>query len=218
MVREKVGSRRVFRRVYQNQRPGSSAARRARLPARPRLLSPSSSPQYTPLLSPQLLCPFHTIPTFLVTFSYSFAAGDVVLILPSNSEAHTQQFCQVLCLDPNQFFTLKPREPGEYGRHALALRSKVPPNDPTHQASMPFLQVSLTHQGCLSPALCGTLCHSTWILPACPAVPSLSSWLVSPHMRWSGRSCWNSALPEVKKSSGNTVIGPAEPSWRWACG
>ncbi|XP_029329878.1 NADPH-dependent diflavin oxidoreductase 1 isoform X3 [Mus caroli] len=42
----------------------------------------------------------------------SFAAGDVVFILPSNSEAHTQQFCQVLCLDPNQFFTLKPREPG----------------------------------------------------------------------------------------------------------
>ncbi|XP_031225172.1 NADPH-dependent diflavin oxidoreductase 1 isoform X1 [Mastomys coucha] len=42
----------------------------------------------------------------------SFAAGDVVLILPSNSEAHTQQFCQLLCLDPNQFFTLKPREPG----------------------------------------------------------------------------------------------------------
>ncbi|XP_055456219.1 NADPH-dependent diflavin oxidoreductase 1 isoform X3 [Psammomys obesus] len=42
----------------------------------------------------------------------SFAAGDVVLILPSNSEAHTQQFCQVLCLDPNQIFMLKPREPG----------------------------------------------------------------------------------------------------------
>ncbi|XP_038961127.1 NADPH-dependent diflavin oxidoreductase 1 isoform X2 [Rattus norvegicus] len=42
----------------------------------------------------------------------SFAAGDVVLILPSNSEAHTKQFCQLLCLDPNQFFTLKPREPG----------------------------------------------------------------------------------------------------------
>lgn len=47
-----------------------------------------------------------------MTFSYSFAAGDVVLILPSNSEAHTKQFCQLLCLDPNQFFTLKPREPG----------------------------------------------------------------------------------------------------------
>ncbi|XP_051022488.1 NADPH-dependent diflavin oxidoreductase 1 isoform X3 [Acomys russatus] len=44
--------------------------------------------------------------------SISFAAGDVVLILPSNSEAHTQQFCQVLCLDPNQYFMLKPREPG----------------------------------------------------------------------------------------------------------
>uniref|UniRef100_A0A8C9CU01 NADPH-dependent diflavin oxidoreductase 1 n=1 Tax=Peromyscus maniculatus bairdii TaxID=230844 RepID=A0A8C9CU01_PERMB len=44
--------------------------------------------------------------------SISFAAGDVVLIMPSNSETHTQQFCQLLRLDPNQFFMLKPREPG----------------------------------------------------------------------------------------------------------
>ncbi|XP_021506782.1 NADPH-dependent diflavin oxidoreductase 1 isoform X2 [Meriones unguiculatus] len=49
----------------------------------------------------------------------SFAAGDVVLILPSNSEAHTQQFCQVLCLDPNQIFMLKPREPGVPGPPGL---------------------------------------------------------------------------------------------------
>ncbi|XP_060245605.1 NADPH-dependent diflavin oxidoreductase 1 isoform X6 [Meriones unguiculatus] len=48
-----------------------------------------------------------------------FAAGDVVLILPSNSEAHTQQFCQVLCLDPNQIFMLKPREPGVPGPPGL---------------------------------------------------------------------------------------------------
>ncbi|GAB1286053.1 NADPH-dependent diflavin oxidoreductase 1 [Apodemus speciosus] len=33
-------------------------------------------------------------------------------ITDSNIRAHAQQFCQVLCLDPNQFFTLKPREPG----------------------------------------------------------------------------------------------------------
>uniref|UniRef100_A0A8C2LPA6 NADPH-dependent diflavin oxidoreductase 1 n=1 Tax=Cricetulus griseus TaxID=10029 RepID=A0A8C2LPA6_CRIGR len=44
--------------------------------------------------------------------SISFAAGDVVLIMPSNSETHIQQFCQLLCLDPNQFFVLKAREPG----------------------------------------------------------------------------------------------------------
>nr|XP_045015660.1 NADPH-dependent diflavin oxidoreductase 1 isoform X1 [Jaculus jaculus] len=42
----------------------------------------------------------------------SFAAGDVVLIQPSNSAAHTKQFCQVLGLDPNQYFVLQPREPG----------------------------------------------------------------------------------------------------------
>ncbi|XP_040488199.1 NADPH-dependent diflavin oxidoreductase 1 isoform X2 [Ursus maritimus] len=42
----------------------------------------------------------------------SFAAGDVVLIQPENSASHTQQFCQVLGLDPDQNFTLLPREPG----------------------------------------------------------------------------------------------------------
>nr|XP_040142630.1 NADPH-dependent diflavin oxidoreductase 1 isoform X2 [Ictidomys tridecemlineatus] len=40
-----------------------------------------------------------------------FAAGDVVLIQPSNSAAHTQQFCHVLGLDPSQCFVLQPREP-----------------------------------------------------------------------------------------------------------
>ncbi|XP_012639928.1 NADPH-dependent diflavin oxidoreductase 1 isoform X2 [Microcebus murinus] len=42
----------------------------------------------------------------------SFAAGDVVLIQPSNSAAHVQQFCQVLGLDPDRCFTLQPREAG----------------------------------------------------------------------------------------------------------
>uniref|UniRef100_A0A286XJL1 NADPH-dependent diflavin oxidoreductase 1 n=1 Tax=Cavia porcellus TaxID=10141 RepID=A0A286XJL1_CAVPO len=42
----------------------------------------------------------------------SFVAGDVVLIQPSNSAANVQQFCQVLGLDPDQWFTLQPREPG----------------------------------------------------------------------------------------------------------
>ncbi|XP_040601199.1 NADPH-dependent diflavin oxidoreductase 1 isoform X4 [Mesocricetus auratus] len=44
--------------------------------------------------------------------SISYAAGDVVFIMPSNSETHTQQFCQLLCLDPKQLFMLKAREPG----------------------------------------------------------------------------------------------------------
>nr|KAF6486105.1 NADPH dependent diflavin oxidoreductase 1 [Rousettus aegyptiacus] len=41
----------------------------------------------------------------------NFAAGDVVLILPQNAASHVQQFCQALGLDPNQCFTLRPREP-----------------------------------------------------------------------------------------------------------
>jgi sulfite reductase alpha subunit-like flavoprotein len=53
-----------------------------------------------------------------VAFPYSFSAGDVVLIQPSNSAIHVQQFCQVLGLDPNQWFVLQAREPGECGSQA----------------------------------------------------------------------------------------------------
>uniref|UniRef100_A0A8C9AX74 NADPH-dependent diflavin oxidoreductase 1 n=1 Tax=Phocoena sinus TaxID=42100 RepID=A0A8C9AX74_PHOSS len=42
----------------------------------------------------------------------SFVAGDVVLIQPENTASHVQQFCQALGLDPDQRFTLQPREPG----------------------------------------------------------------------------------------------------------
>lgn len=41
----------------------------------------------------------------------SFVAGDVVLIQPENRARHVQLFCQVLGLDPDQHFTLQPREP-----------------------------------------------------------------------------------------------------------
>nr|KAF6434019.1 NADPH dependent diflavin oxidoreductase 1 [Molossus molossus] len=41
----------------------------------------------------------------------SFVAGDVVLIQPENTARHVQHFCQVLGLDPDQYFTLQPREP-----------------------------------------------------------------------------------------------------------
>ncbi|KAG8518621.1 NADPH-dependent diflavin oxidoreductase 1 [Galemys pyrenaicus] len=42
----------------------------------------------------------------------SFAAGDVVLIRPENAASSVQRFCQLLGLDPDQHFTLQPREPG----------------------------------------------------------------------------------------------------------
>lgn len=72
---------------------------------------------------------------------------------------------------------------------APPLEAEAPSDVPAHQVSMPFLQASLTHQGCLSPAQCRILSHGIWTLPACPAVPSLSSWLVFLHMGWSERSC-----------------------------
>nr|XP_051694856.1 NADPH-dependent diflavin oxidoreductase 1 isoform X1 [Oryctolagus cuniculus] len=49
----------------------------------------------------------------------SFAAGDVVLIQPSNTADHVQRFCQVLGLDPNQRFWLRPQEPGTPGLEGL---------------------------------------------------------------------------------------------------
>ncbi|XP_037349979.1 NADPH-dependent diflavin oxidoreductase 1 [Talpa occidentalis] len=42
----------------------------------------------------------------------SFAPGDVVLLRPENAAGPVQQFCQLLGLDPDQLFTLQPREPG----------------------------------------------------------------------------------------------------------
>uniref|UniRef100_A0A8C6Z1J3 FAD-binding FR-type domain-containing protein n=1 Tax=Nothoprocta perdicaria TaxID=30464 RepID=A0A8C6Z1J3_NOTPE len=41
-----------------------------------------------------------------------FSAGDVVMIQPQNSPEDVQQFCQLLRLDPDRHFVLKPSEPG----------------------------------------------------------------------------------------------------------
>ncbi|XP_074871544.1 NADPH-dependent diflavin oxidoreductase 1 isoform X2 [Carettochelys insculpta] len=41
-----------------------------------------------------------------------YAAGDVVMIQPQNAPQDVQQFCQLLCLDPDRRFVLKPSEPG----------------------------------------------------------------------------------------------------------
>ncbi|NXX99557.1 NDOR1 oxidoreductase, partial [Centropus bengalensis] len=42
----------------------------------------------------------------------TFSAGDVVMIQPQNSPEDVQQFCQLLRLDPDRQFVLKPTEPG----------------------------------------------------------------------------------------------------------
>ncbi|XP_017748535.1 PREDICTED: NADPH-dependent diflavin oxidoreductase 1 isoform X3 [Rhinopithecus bieti] len=76
-----------------------------------------SKPFLAPMISNQRVTgPSHFQDVRLIEFDISgsgisFAAGDVVLIQPSNSAAHVQQFCQVLGLDPDQLFTLQPREP-----------------------------------------------------------------------------------------------------------
>ncbi|XP_032117621.1 NADPH-dependent diflavin oxidoreductase 1 isoform X1 [Sapajus apella] len=74
-------------------------------------------PFLAPMISNQRVTgPSHFQDVRLIEFdisgsAISFAAGDVVLIQPSNSAAHVQQFCQALGLDPDQLFTLQPREP-----------------------------------------------------------------------------------------------------------
>ncbi|KAM5184780.1 NADPH-dependent diflavin oxidoreductase 1 isoform 2-T2 [Callospermophilus lateralis] len=76
-----------------------------------------SQPFLAPMVTNQRVTgPSHFQDVRLIEFDItdsgiSFAAGDVVLIQPSNSAAHTQQFCHVLGLDPSQFFVLQPREP-----------------------------------------------------------------------------------------------------------
>uniref|UniRef100_G3S067 NADPH-dependent diflavin oxidoreductase 1 n=1 Tax=Gorilla gorilla gorilla TaxID=9595 RepID=G3S067_GORGO len=76
-----------------------------------------SKPFLAPMISNQRVTgPSHFQDVRLIEFDIlgsgiSFAAGDVVLIQPSNSAAHVQRFCQVLGLDPDQVFMLQPREP-----------------------------------------------------------------------------------------------------------
>lgn len=43
---------------------------------------------------------------------HRFSAGDVVMIQPQNCPDDVQQFCQLLRLDPDRHFVLKPTEPG----------------------------------------------------------------------------------------------------------
>ncbi|XP_023371965.1 NADPH-dependent diflavin oxidoreductase 1 isoform X1 [Otolemur garnettii] len=75
-------------------------------------------PFFAPMVSNRRVTgPLHFQDVRLIEFDItgsgiSFVAGDVVLIQPSNSAAHIQQFCQVLGLNPDQSFLLQPRESG----------------------------------------------------------------------------------------------------------
>ncbi|XP_070106943.1 NADPH-dependent diflavin oxidoreductase 1 isoform X10 [Equus przewalskii] len=74
-------------------------------------------PFLAPMVSNQRVTgPLHFQDVRLIEFDItgsglSFTAGDVVLIQPKNIAPHVQQFCQLLGLDPDQCFTLQPREP-----------------------------------------------------------------------------------------------------------
>lgn len=143
--------------------------------------------------SPPLQPPSPRGPPKPVAFPHSFAAGDVVLILPQNAASHVQQFCQALGLDPDQCFTLQPREPGKLRDPRLVAPSPLPwgPLAPWPSHVPHSLQTCPAPSGYPSPALCGTSCPSTWTSPACLDAPSSSSWPVCPLTSWSGTSCWS---------------------------
>nr|KAF6280318.1 NADPH dependent diflavin oxidoreductase 1 [Pipistrellus kuhlii] len=83
---------------------------------------PSPPSERRPFLAPmvtnqRVTGPSHFQDVRLIEFDISdsgisFVAGDVVLIPPENTALHVQLFCQALGLDPDQHFTLQPREPG----------------------------------------------------------------------------------------------------------
>lgn len=180
-------------------------------------------PFLAPMVSNQRVTgPSHFQDVRLIEFDISgsgisFAAGDLVLIQPENTASHVQQFCQVLGLDPEQHFTLQPREPGEPPRPRRAPcvlpHAPAPSPRPRPTASHP-LQVSPAPRGCPSPAPCGASCPSTWTSPVSPAAPSLNSWPVSPPTSWSGRSFGSSALHWARRSFASTAPGPAGRPWR----
>ncbi|XP_054440733.1 NADPH-dependent diflavin oxidoreductase 1 isoform X2 [Pteronotus mesoamericanus] len=81
---------------------------------------PSPPSELQPFLAPmvanqRVTGPSHFQDVRLIEFDItgsgiSFVAGDVVLIQPENTVGHVQRFCQALGLDPDQYFTLQPRE------------------------------------------------------------------------------------------------------------
>ncbi|XP_053418323.1 NADPH-dependent diflavin oxidoreductase 1 isoform X10 [Nycticebus coucang] len=101
------------------QEAPSTCSEEQRLPSPDSQGPPSESqPFLAPMVSNQRVTgPLHFQDVRLIEFDItasgiSFVAGDVVLIQPSNSAAHVQQFCQVLGLNPDQSFLLQPQESG----------------------------------------------------------------------------------------------------------
>ncbi|XP_036892818.1 NADPH-dependent diflavin oxidoreductase 1 isoform X2 [Sturnira hondurensis] len=108
-------SRFTLQFLQEAPKPGSAEqhAAGADPPSPPSELQPFLAPMVT---NQRVTGPSHFQDVRLIEFDIagsgiSFVAGDVVLIQPENTVRHVQHFCQVLGLDPDQCFTLQPREP-----------------------------------------------------------------------------------------------------------
>lgn len=66
-----------------------------------------------------------------------FSAGDVVMIQPQNCPENVQQFCQLLRLDPDRSFLLKPTEPGRSCWLLLSISAGT--GEPTEPGALLFL-------------------------------------------------------------------------------
>lgn len=75
------------------------------------------------LVGPAVLCPWGCLVAVLDRSHciLRFSAGDVVMIQPQNRPEDVQQFCQLLRLDPDRCFVLKPTEPSRSSPLLLSL-------------------------------------------------------------------------------------------------
>ncbi|XP_030362724.1 NADPH-dependent diflavin oxidoreductase 1 isoform X4 [Strigops habroptila] len=87
-------------------------------PTKPRAAPSELCPFAAPVVSNQrLTAQSHFQDVRLMEFDVTgsgitFSAGDVVMVQPQNCPEDVQQFCQLLHLDPDRHFVLKPTEPG----------------------------------------------------------------------------------------------------------
>uniref|UniRef100_A0A8C6K2Q6 NADPH-dependent diflavin oxidoreductase 1 n=1 Tax=Melopsittacus undulatus TaxID=13146 RepID=A0A8C6K2Q6_MELUD len=80
--------------------------------------APGAAPsEFCPFAAPvvsnqRLTAQSHFQDVRLIDFAgWDGVAGDVVMVQPQNCPEDVQQFCQLLCLDPDRHFLLKPTEP-----------------------------------------------------------------------------------------------------------
>lgn len=142
-----------------------------------------------------------------------FGAGDVVMMRPCNSPEDVQQFCQLLTLDPEASFTLRPTD--NTTGVCVVKKATVWATSSSRGGRSSLCLSPQSQPGFLSPALCATWWRATWTLLLCPAVHSLRCCLRLRPMTWSRKSSLNSAHRRDSRNCTATATCPDAPRWRW---